>query len=337
MAYAGGLGSQIGFIPETTYGTAEAPTTFLEAKKVGLELKVEHMMSDGLRSGLRVRRSDRFVVNKKGVSGDVELDITSNNLARWLIYAMGDSRAMASIKSGATAYTYAMRLGDPASLASMTVQTGVSDNTGTVRRMDATGCYITDFTLSNQVDGLLEGKFSIDGRDYAPSASAVTSATYSSGTEVLSFAGGQISLGGSSVPVRSYELSVKHGYNTERYQINSTTLKSRPVINAMDEISLKLSLEFGADSPTWATSDLMTKYRAGTTLTNVQGVWTGTTAITGSTYPALTALVPSAVIKSATPQIAGPELVILDVELMALDDGTNQPLSLTYVSSENLT
>ena len=336
MAYAGGLGSQIGWAPEVTYGTASTPTAWLEAKKQSLDLKVEHMMSPALQSGLRVQRADRFVVNKKGVTGDIELDIMSNNMARWLIYAMGDSRSMSSIKSGSTAYTYAMQLGDPTSLGAMTIQTGISDIGGNVRRMDATGCFITDFTLSNQVDGLLEGKFSVDGRDYTPSASAVTSASYSATSEVLSFAGGTISIGGSNIPVRSYDLTVKHGFDTGRYQIQNNTLKSQPVINALDDITLKVSLEFGADSPTWATNDLMTKYRAGTTLSNVQGQWTGTTAITGGTYPALTALVPKAVITSATPQFSGPELVILDVELRALYDGNNQPLQLTYVTNENL-
>ena len=67
MAYAGGLGSQIGWAPEVTYGTASTPTAWLEAKKQSLDLKVEHMMSPALQSGLRVQRADRFVVNKKGV------------------------------------------------------------------------------------------------------------------------------------------------------------------------------------------------------------------------------------------------------------------------------
>ena len=340
MAVGSGLGSQIGFAPETTYGTAVTPTTFLEARSVGLELQVEHMMSEGLRSGLRVQRGDRFVVNKKGVSGDIELDITSNNLARWLIHAMGDSRAISSIKSASgSVYTYAMQLGDPASLAAMTVQTGVADNAGNVRRMDATGCYITEFSLANEIDGIVSGTFTIDGRDYAPSASAATSATYASGTEPLAFSQGAFSVNGTGIAIRSYELSVTHGYDVERYQINSTSLKSRPVVNALDEITATVELEFNGAGlgATWGTDDLVTKYRAGTTLTDCSITWTGATAISGGNYPALTANLPQALITSCTPTIEGPEMIILSVELMALDNGTDQPLELTYVSSENLT
>lgn len=341
MAIGSGLGSQVMFGTEVTYGTSVTPTVALEATSVGLELQQEYIMSEGLRSGLRVQRGDRTVVNRKGVSGDLELDITSNALARWLIHAMGDSRAIGTIKStpDTGVYLYTMNLGDPASLASMTIQTGVADVSGTVRRMDAVGCYVTEFSLSNEIDGILTGSFTIDGRDYTPSASAVTSATYATGTEPLVFHQGAITVGGTAVPLKSYELSVTHGYDVERYQINSTSLKSRPIINAKDEITLTLEMEFDgtAGGATWATSDFVSKFRAGTKVTNVIGTWTGSTAIASTNYPYLKATVPQAVITAATPTIDGPEIVALSVELMATDDGSNQPLTLEYQSSENLT
>jgi len=338
MAIGSGLGSQAMFGVETTYGSAVTPTVTLEPTSVGLELSVEQIMSEGLRSGLRVQRGDRTVVNRKGVSGSIDMDMVSNAQARWLIHAMGDSRAVSTIKtnpSGA-AYLYTMQLGDPASLSSLTIQTGIADVAGNVRRMDATGCYITEFTLSNEIDGILTGSFTVDGRDYTPSASAVTSASYASSTEPLVFTGGAVTLGGSSLPVRSYELSVTHGYDTERYQINSTSLKSRPIINAKDEITLTLEMEFGSESPTWATDDFVTKYRAGTKVTNVIGTWTGSTEIESGYSPYLKATVPQAVITAATPTIDGPEIIGLSLELMATDNGSDQPLTLEYQSSENL-
>ena len=340
MAIGSGLGSQVMYGVESTYGTAVVPTVTLEATGVGLELQVESLMSEGLRSGLRVQRGDRTVVNRKGVNGGIDMDITSNALARWLVHAMGDSRAIGTIKStpAASVYLYTMHLGDPASLASMTIQTGVADIGGNVRRMDAAGCYITEFTLSNEVDGILTGSFTVDGRDYTPSASAVTSAAYASGTEPLVFHQGAITVGGTACPLRSYELSVTHGYDTERYQINSTSLKSRPIINAKDEITLTLEMEFDgtAAGATWATDDFVSQFRAGTKVSNVIGTWTGGTAIAGSDYPYLAATVPQAVITSATPTIDGPEIVGLSVELMATDNGSDQPLTLEYQSSENL-
>jgi hypothetical protein len=340
MAIGSGLGSQVQFGIETTYGTSVTPTVALEATSVGLELQVESIMSEGLRAGLRVQRGDRTVVNRKGVNGDIEMDVTSNAMARWLIHAMGDSRAIGTIKTAPASgvYLYTTHLGDPASLSSMTIQTGVADVGGNVRRMDAVGCFVTEFGLSNEVDGILTGSFTVDGRDYIPSASAVTAVSYASGTEPLVFHQGAITVGGTAVPLKSYELSVTHGYDVERYQINSTSLKSRPIINAKDEITLTLEMDFDgtAGGATWATSDFVSKFRAGTKVTDIIGTWTGGTAIASTYFPYLKATVPQAVITSATPTIDGPEIVALTVELMATDDGTNQPLTLEYQSSENL-
>ena len=53
--------------------------------------------------------------------------------------------------------------------------------------------------------------------------------------------------------------------------------------------------------------------------------------------PYLKATVPQAVITAATPTVEGPEIIGLSVELMAMDNGTDQPLTLEYQSSEELT
>lgn len=337
MAVGSGLGSQIGFAPETTYGTAETPSTWLEARSAGLELQVEHMMSEALRTGLKVQRSDRYVVNKKGVSGEVELDVTSNNMARFLRHCMNDDRAFSTTKTGSNPYTYTYEIGDPASCPSMTLQVGVADIGGTVRRMDATGCFVSEFSLTNSVDEILQLSATIDGRDMVPSASSVTSASYATGTEPLAFNGGTVSLDGTTTPVRSFEVSVAHGIDLERYQINSTTLKSRPIRNAMTEITGTVELEFGqgTSATTWGTSSLVDKYRAGTTIA-VAASWTGSTAITGTDYPSLAVNLDSCLITNCTPVIDGPEVIILSCEFMALDNASDPPIELVYVSSENL-
>lgn len=335
MAIGSGLGSQVGFAVETTYGTAATPTNWLEVKKAGLELQVEHMTSEALRTGLKVLRSDRQVVNRKGVNGDIELDGTSNNLARFLRHALNDDRSYSTTKTGSTAYTYTYEIGDPASCPSLTFQVGVADVGGTVRRMDATGCFVKEFSIENKVDEMLSLSATIDGRDYQPSASAVTSASYASSTEVLTFAGGSVSVASAVVPVRSISAKISHGIDLERYQINSSTLKSRPIRNALTEITGTVEMEFGADSKTWATDDLVTKFRAGTTIA-VAATWTGSTAITGSTYPSMGVSMPTCMITKATPTIEGPGIIMLSVDFQALDDGSNAPVQVTYVSSENV-
>jgi hypothetical protein len=337
MAIGSGLGSQVGFAPEVTYGTAETPTTWLEARSAGLEIQVEHMMSEALRAGLKVQRADRQVVNRKGVNGEIELDVTSNNMARFLRHCMNDDRAFSTTKTGSNPYIYTYEIGDPASCPSMTLQVGVADIGGTVRRMDATGCFVSEFSMSNSVDEILQLSATIDGRDMVPSASSVTSASYATSTEPLTFAGGSVSVAGSVTPVRSFEVSVSHGIDLERYQINSTTLKSRPIRNALTEITGTVEMEFGQSSVgTWGTDSLVDRYRSGTPIA-ITSTWTGATAITGTAFPSLAVNLDSCLITSCTPVLEGPEIIMLSVEFMALDDGTNPPIELVYTSSENLT
>ena len=339
MAIGSGLGSIVGYEPESTYGTTQTPVTnFLEAKKVSIVPSVQHMESPALRYGTKVLRADRQVVNRKGAAGDIDLDVTSNNMARWWRHAMNDDRAFSTIKTTAAAsvYLYTYNIGDPAACPSMTIQRGISDSTGTLRRMDAVGAFIQSWDLQNKIDGILEASFSVDARDDIPSASAPTTATYSATSEVLTFAGGVATVAGTTTNVKSIDLKCQMGMALDRYQISGSTLKSRPILDKMTEITGTVELEFGYAPGTWATSDLVSKYRAGTTIA-FDATWTGATAIASTYYPFLEATATSAMITKADVTIDGPGIVMMSVDFKILDDGSNPPLVLKYQSSENIT
>ena len=339
MAIGSGLGSQLGYEPETTYGTTQTPVTnFLEAKKVSIVPQVQHMESPALRYGTKVLRADRQVVNRKGAAGDVDLDVTSNNMARWWRHAMNDDRAYTSIKTtpSASVYLYTYNIGDPAACPSLTLQAGIADSTGSVRRMDTVGAFINSWQLQNKIDGILESTFSIDARDTIPSSSAPTTATYSSSSEVLTFAGGVATVAGTATNVKSIDLKCTMGMSLDRYQISGSTLKSRPILDKMTEITGTIELEFGYAPGTWATSDLVSKYRAGTTIA-FDATWTGATAIASTYFPYLEATSTAAMITKADVTVVGPVIVMMSVYFKVLDDGSNPPLVLKYQSSENIT
>ena len=337
---ASGLGSSVGFGVESTYGTAVAPTNHVAANSVGLTLDVEQIQSEGIVSGRSVMQSGRRVVNKKGVSGDIAFDAEANGMALLLRHMMGDERAFATTKTNPTGsvYSYAYRLGSLPTSSSLTFQTGIADRGGTVRTMNALGCVIPEWSISNEIDGTLATSLTIAGRDYVPSASDRTSVSYATGTELFTFAGGAATVEAIATEIRSVEINVAHGLNLERYQIASSTLPSQPTQAAMREITGSIELEWGAGPGTFATSDLFTKYRAGTVIA-VVATWTGATALSGTYYPSISFSLPKCVITSASPTIDGPDMVMQTVEFMALEDNANsvEALSCTYQSSENLT
>lgn len=336
---ASGLGSSCGFGVESVYGTAVTPTNFIVATSIGLELDVEHIMSEGIVSGRSVQQSSRQVVNKKGVSGEIEFDAEANGMGLLLRHMMGDERAYGTTKTTVTlgVYSYAFRLGTLPTSSSLTFQVGAADRGGVVRTMNATGCVIPEWSIANEVDGTLATTLTVAGRDYVPSASDRTSISYATGTEPFTFAGGAATIDSTAAEVRSIELNVAQGLDLERYQIASSTLRSQPVLAEMREITGTIELEFGAGPGTWATSDMFTKYRAGSVIA-VTATWTGATAISGTYYPSISFTMPKCLITSATPTVEGPGMLMQSIEFQALEDNASstEALTCTYVSSESL-
>ena len=336
---ASGLGSSVGFGVESSYGTAVTPTNHIPVTSQSLVLDVEHMQSEGMLAGRAAIQTSRSVVNKKGASGSVEFDALANGMGLLLRHMIGDERDYATTKTTVTSgvFSYEFRPGSLMTSSSMTWQLGIADRGGTVRTGNLPGAIVSEWEVSNEIDGLLATSATIAGRDWVPSGSDITSVSYPTGTELFSFAGGAVTVGGTAAEVRSVSISCNHGLDLERYQIASSTLRSQPVQNAMREITGTVEMEFGAGPGTWATDSLMDKYRAGTVVALV-ATWTSPTAISGTYYPSISFSIPKALITSATPTVEGPDMVMQTVEFMALEDNANsvEPLTVTYQSSEDL-
>ncbi len=338
---ASGLGSSAGFAIESTFGTpVTPPTNFIAATSQSLSLDVEHIMSEGIRSGRAVQDVNRYVVNKKGASGSIEFDAEANGMGLLLRHMIGDERAYSTTKTTVSSgvYSYSFRPGTLMTSSSMTWQLGIPGRDGVVRTGNLPGSVVSEWEVSNEIDGLLTSSLTIAGRDWVPSSADRQAPAYATGTELFSFAGGAVTVGGTSAEVRSVSIACNHGLDLERYQIASSTLRSQPVQNARREITGSVELEFGAGPGTWATDSLMDKYRAGTVVALV-ATWTGGTAISGTYYPSISFSLPKCLITSATPTVEGPDMVMQTVEFMALEDNANsvEPLTVTYQSSENLT
>lgn len=338
---ASGLGSSVGYGVETSaFGTAATPTNWMPVTSQSLSLDVEHIMSEGLVAGRAVTQTGRYVVNRKGASGSVEFDALANGMGLLLRHMVGDERAYSTTKTTVTTgvYSYSFRPGTLPTSSSMTWQLGIADRGGTVRTGNVVGTVIPEWEVSNEIDGLLTTSLTLAGRDWVPSASDITAVSYPTGTELFSFAGGAATVDAVATEVRSISLSCNHGLDLERYRIASSTLRNQPIQSAMREITGSFEMEFGAGPGTWATNSLLDKYRAGTVVA-LTATWTATTAISGTHYPSISFSIPKALITAATPTVEGPDVVTQTVEFTALEDSANnvEPLTVTYVSSENLT
>jgi hypothetical protein len=341
MALRSGLGSSIGFGEESAFGTAVAPTNHFEARSVDLEPGIEMVMSEGIRGGSRLLRADRYAVTKKAPELSTEVDLLSNAHARLLRHLCNDERAYTTTKTNPGTglvylYKYHPLTSDATAAPSATYQVGAPDRGGTVRRMDLSGGVTTEATFSNEVDGILTCGFTAAGKDLVPSSSAITTVSYPSATELMYWTQGTVSVDGTTAEVRSVSMTISHGLDVDRFFIGSDT-RSKPIASELATCEIQVETEFGALPGTWASTDMVSKFRAGTAIA-FEAKWEADTAIESTTKPFFEAKAPKCYITEAVPSISGGEIIgqTLTLQVVAPTNG-DEPLEINYQSSENVT
>lgn len=328
MAIRSGLAAQLGVAAETTWGTAVTPDHFYEFLSEDLKYSIERVESAGLRANNRVLRTDRYAPGKQRVEGKVELEPATKGFGLWLKNALGSSSI--STPSGATlARLHAHTLDDPYGLG-LTVQVGRPDNAGTVQPFTYAGCKVGKLTLSNSVDQILKSEMDLVGKSEVTSTSLAT-ATYpiTSGAaayEYLYWTGGVITVAGSAVGVvTDFQLEVDNGLKDDRYFLGGASM-SEPIIAKMTEITGSLTVEFNG----------LTAYQRFINNTQValNAKWTGTTAIEGSTYPYVEVDISKVRFDGDTPNVKGPDVITHDLSFKVLNDGTNTPITINYMTSD---
>lgn len=324
MAIRSGLAAQLGVAAETTYGTGVTVDHFYEFNSESLALSIERIESAGLRASNRVLRSDRFVAGKKSVEGEIEAEIQTKGYGLLLKAALGATTI--TTPSGATlARLHRHILADPYGQ-SYSIQVGRPDTSGTVQPFTYTGCKVSEFSLANSLDEFLVGTWTFDGQAETTSTSLAT-ASYSTGTEVLSWVGGAVTIAGSAVAVvTDVEISVANGLKTDRYTINSSPTKKEQIISEMTEITGTITAEF----------DGLTNYNrfVNGSVAAIEATWTGLTAIEGSTYPYLKVSMPACRFDGTTPAVEGPDVLSIELPFKALYNGTDQPITIDYLTAD---
>src|SRR4051812_24135714 len=121
--------SFIGFAEESTYGTAVAPTRFVELVSESLAGKYERIESGGYRAGQKVLRKDRFEVNAKGAEGDVSLELMDQGYGFFFKHALGAVSSGAAV-GGFTPHTFTLA---DVKGKSLTAQAGRVDASGNMQ------------------------------------------------------------------------------------------------------------------------------------------------------------------------------------------------------------
>lgn len=326
MAIAGGLSAQLGLKAETTVGTAVTPDRFFEFNSESLQQEIERIESGGLRPSRRVV-SKRFA-GRKGVGGDIELEITNKGQALLWKHILG-SVATTTPASGTNSRDHLATVGALDGLG-LTIQVGRTGTDGTTRAFTYAGCKVAAWELSGEADGIPVLSLTIDGMSET-TATALATAAYPTGLEPLVFTQGTLSVGGSELLVKQFSLAGDNHLYTDRYYLTATNpgRKHEQIEGVgMREYTGSLTADF---------KDL-TAYNlfVNKTQSSLAITYTSTTAIEGSLYYSLTVTVPAIEFDGETPTVGGAEIIEQSLPFKVIDTGNaNGPVQVTVRSDDS--
>lgn len=307
------LDNQIGFADETTYGTRVTPTRFLDFVSEGIARQENFRQSAGLRKGQKAQRSGFQSPVNKGANGPLVLDIGLNGFGLILKHVMGS----APVITGAGPKIFTYTLGDGAGL-SLTTQIGKPTPAGTVQPHDFLGCKIADATIMQALDQYAQLQMTVDAMKDEVTDTLATAA-YPSAQELIH--DGELAVTVNSVGFDSKSSSVKidRNLNLARFFERSSTLKKEPLAQGLFPITGSLDGEF----LDYTTYNLF----IGGTIVPIVFTWTGTTGSLVITMPACR-------LEGPKPVTSGPGILDAATPFSALYDGTNEPITVVWTSTD---
>jgi hypothetical protein len=311
MAIRSGLAAQIGIGVETTVGSAATPTRFYEFTDESIAMTIERIESEGLRTGNRVLRSDRYASGQKAIEGSFSMDMTAGNTAILFKHALG---AVATAGS----FIHTCTMADPYGLG-LTIEVGRPGNDGTVRAFTYAGCKINTLDLSVSVGELLSAEFGVIGTT-AETIGTVTAASYGSSLELLHFAGAAITVAGVAYPCKDFSLSVNNGLTADRFVLGSQVAQ-QPIASSMAEVTGSITAEF-VDA---------TAYNRVVNATHAAVVAT----FTDSASKSITVTVPVARFDGDTPTVGGPDILDQTLNFKGLFNGTDSPVTIAVANGDS--
>lgn len=317
MAIGSGLGAQLAVsAAESTYGAATTVSRFIEFTDESLQFNKKRVEGLGLRAGGSVARAQRAVVTTSDATGDINFDIPTRGFGLLLSHMTGSTPTPSSVGG---AYQYVFTLGDMLGH-SFNCQVGAPTYGGTVVPKTLKGAKVANFEIAVSSGAIATCKLGIDAASMDIS-SALAVASYPVNGSIFHFAQGSISIDGTpSVSIRDFSVSVDNALKVDRYNLGASGAKAEQTVNGFRKITGKFTAEF-------TDTALAAKYLSdATTALSV--------TFNGGTGSSLTIALPAIKLDADMPKVTGPASIDLSVSFTVYDDGTNAPVTITYVTAD---
>lgn len=312
--------SIVGIARETTYGTAVAPAARYEVTSENLKLDIERIDSKALGK----RYLSTWAPGKRGVEGDIELEIPSAGFGRWLRAATGATPTTTanSPVSGVHSHVFSGESNIGASNESLTVEVQRTDVAGTDHRFIYEGCQVTEFELSAAVGELAMAKFSMVGEDMSVTAASAQSASYATSTPLV-FTGATVTVGGTSRSVKEMSFNMNLNLDVERYFLG-TDKHAIALEAATREAGGSMKIE-------WTGLTDWNRY-IGSSSVAIVATFETQAALVGSTKGKVEVSLPYCRVDGEQP-VTSDGIIETDVTFAALDEGASDPFKITLVDT----
>lgn len=216
-----GIGAQIGFKSETTWGTSVTVDQFQPFVNESIKKNIDRLTSKGLRAG---RRSQHvWKAGKHVVGGKVQIELPNLNAATLLRHMFGTITT--SGPAGST-YTHTASPGDLTGK-SLTIQVGRPDLTGTVQPFTYAGCKFDSWELLCNAGEIAHLDLNVVAQSETTGTS-LAAASYTSGLSPFVFVEGAITVGGSAVTtVKKINLKAGNTLDQSRFKVGSALVKEQ--------------------------------------------------------------------------------------------------------------
>lgn len=234
MATPSGLSGQVGWKPESTYGTEVVVDQFLPFRSESFEDTYERSMADDIIAGAQTERQDQVRPGNSAFAGSLGMYLFNRGQVELWRQVLGGDTAT----TGSDPYDHDLAPGDLTGR-SLTVQVGRPDLGGNMRAFTYKGCKAQRLALAVTAGEFATVDFDVIAQD-ADQDTTLATASMPSGLVRYHADDMAVTIGGSSVCVRNLDLELANALDDTRRCVGSALIKE-PLRN--DHLAITGSLE----------------------------------------------------------------------------------------------
>lgn len=321
--------TQLGTKDETTYGTAVTVDRFVPFLSESIQPETFRTRTPGLRAGKRTARTDEYVPGVLGYAGSIEIPVESAGFGIWLKRALG---AVATSGPTGGAYQHVGTIDADDCLPSFTMQVNraLAPCAATDQAFTWEGCQVSSWELNVSVDEVVRFSAEIIAED-GTTGTALAAASYPAG-EPLAWSKASLTVGGTTVPVTSFSLKCNNNLKTDRYYLQNSARRSKAARDDFPEITVEFEADFGSLTQY---NRFVAETASGTRAALVFAATSVTQIGTSGTFPGVSVSLPAVDFTEVSVAVEGTEMLMQSITGMVLDNGTDEPISVTYTTADS--